>query len=329
MERNWRSRLQQALTGRVAEDRRDPDDREEGEQDDAPAMETRQVPTAAITGNPHQPRTEVDDAALNDLAESISLHGLLQPIIVRRLAAGYELVAGQRRLLAARKLGLQTLPAVVMEVSDEDTGLLALVENLQREGLGFMEEAAAYERLLKDFNLTQEELARRLGKSQSTVANKLRLLRLAPEVRERVGGARFSERHARALLALKDTQHQLRVCDAIQAKGLTVRQAEAMVERLRAEELAEGVGRRKMGQNWRTVFRDARILSNTFRAAVRRLQRSGMEAEMEEIERDEGIEIKVLVRLPAGWREGPRQGRKDTPKGRRSAAVEPIASQKR
>jgi ParB family chromosome partitioning protein len=172
----------------------------------------------------------------------------------------------------------------------------------------------AYERLLREFGLTQEELARQLGKSQSTVANKLRLLRLAPEVQARLAAPVFTERHARALLALRDVRNQVRVADAICSRDLTVRQTEELVERLSAEEAAGGsLTKTKPTQNWRAVFRDARILSNTFRSAVSRLRQAGMAADLEEVEREEGLEIRVLVHLPKGWREG---------KSRRPAANE-------
>jgi len=302
---NWRSRLQQALA-RAPESSQAAGIREDGGQPEAVReLQAKLIPVTAVAANPRQPRQTLSDDSLGDLVDSIAQHGILQPILVRRLAGGYELVAGQRRLRAAQLLGLAEVPAVITEAADEDTGLLALVENLQREGLGFLEEAAAYERLLREFGLTQEELARRIGKSQSTVANKLRLLRLPEEVRTKVQSPSFTERHARALLSLRDPKSQLKVAETVENKSLTVRQTEALVERLVAEETAEGTAaKRKPAQSWRAVFRDARILSNTFRAAVERLRQAGMKADIEETEREEGLEIRVLVHLPPGWREG-------------------------
>jgi ParB family chromosome partitioning protein len=263
-----------------------------------------------ILDNPRQPRLEVDPSALHDLANSIALHGVLQPLLVRKGPAGFELVAGRRRLQAAALAGLDRVPAVVVDVSDQESGLLALIENLQRENLGFLEEAVAYDRMLRDFELTQEELARRLGKSQSSIANKVRLLRLPEEVRQRLRGPAVSERHARALLSLRASRNQVRVLDSIEQRGLTVRQTEVMVERLRAEEdAAAAIERPAAGRAWRGVFRDVRILSNTFKAAVERLREAGLEAEFDEVEREEGLEIKVLVKLPEGWREGGRKER--------------------
>lgn len=323
MSLSWRARLQKALARRG--DDHAPEGEGPQEQSAVPGanhqLEPREVAVAAVAANPHQPRSSVDDESLRDLAESIAQHGVLQPILVRQIAQGYELVAGQRRLMAAQMVGLERIPAMVVAASDEDSGLLALVENLQREGLSFMEEAVAYERLIREFRLTQEELAKRLGKSQSTVANKLRLLRLPDAVRQRVQSPVFTERHARALLTLKDEAYQLRVVAAVEDKGLTVRQTEALVERFSAEETAGGAHiRRRPAQNWRGVFRDARILSNTFKAAVERLREAGLQADLEETEREEGLEIRVLVHLPAGWRGSPGSpGRGGRQRGRRDS----------
>jgi len=298
----WRARFQEAF-GRRGEN---------GPSSDASAGDraqrtllTQEVSLDDISANPYQPRQTLDVRGLEDLADSIAQHGVLQPIIVRPVGSAFELVAGQRRVQAARLAGLRTVPAVIIGVDDEDSGVLALVENLQREDLGFLEEASALERLVTEFGLTQVDLARRLGKSQSTIANKLRLLRLAPEVLSRLTAGGFSERHARALLALREAHLQLRVLDEIRAKELTVRQTEALVERLVADLLAAGAANKsKPAQSWRVVFRDARIISNTFKAAVERLEQSGMQADFEEIEREDGLEIRVLVHLPVGWRDG-------------------------
>lgn|GEM_PF-1341674 len=307
MRSNWRERLQQALSGKGPDAGAHPT-RQAGQGAGKPgqtrSLQNATLLLASIADNPRQPRQTLDPAALSELAASIAVHGVLQPILVRRSEKGYEVVAGHRRLRAAEMAGLKSIPAVVLDVSDEDTGLLALVENLQREELGYLEEAAAYERILREFGLTQEELARRLGRSQSTIANKLRLLRLPEEIRARIAGLPVTERHARALLSLKSPARQAQVVEAVAARALTVRQTEQLVERLRAEELAESSGRAdRPAQVWRGVFRDVRILSNTFRAAVARLQQAGLEAEMQEAEVPEGLEIRVLIRLPKGWRD--------------------------
>jgi ParB family chromosome partitioning protein len=267
-------------------------------------VSTEQIPVESIRANPYQPRTEINEEALRGLADSIRQHGLLQPVLVRPLSGGgFELVAGQRRLRAARLLGLRTIAASVLNATPDEAGLLALVENIQREDLNFMEEAAAYERLLRDFGMTQENLASRLGKAQSTIANKLRLLHLPSAVRARIEAGAFSERHARALLSLGDEARQLAVADAVEADGLTVRQTEALVERMASESWEAGTPRRRKGaRSWRGVFNDVRILSNTFRAATEQLRAAGMQVELSEMEREQGLEIRVLVHLPAGWR---------------------------
>ena len=300
MKPNWGTRIQQALTRRDSGSRAGQSAPAERE---GRLLETRELPVGDLVPNPRQPRGPVDAASVRDLADSIAQHGVLQPVLVRPAGSGYELIAGHRRLAAAIVAGLSTIPALVMTLSDDDSGIIALVENLQREDLNFLDEAAAYERLLSEFELTQEDLARRLGKSQSTIANKLRLLRLPAAVRERLGGNVYSERHARALLGLKSERMQLEVCDQIEALGLSVRQAEELVAQLAVAEFGStSAAPRLREQSWKGVFRDARILSNTFRAAVRRLEESGMEAVMEEREVEEGLEIKVLIKLPAGWR---------------------------
>ncbi len=309
MTRDWRSRIRGALSRRAREG---PADGPEATESIHPALGHNpaivQLPVSEIVDSPRQPRIAAEPAGLRDLANSIAQHGVLQPLLVRRVGTAFELVAGRRRLQAAGMAGLDRVPAVVVEASDEDSGLLALVENVQREDLAFLEEAVAYERLLREFGMTQEQLARRLGKSQSSVANKVRLLRLPEEVRARLCPPAVTERHARALLGLRAAKNQLRVVDAVVERGLTVRQAELMVERLRAEEQASAAMERPAaGRGWRGVFRDVRILSNTFRAAVVRLREAGLEADLDEVEREEGLEIKVLVRLPKGWREGLRK----------------------
>lgn len=311
---DWRTRLQKALARRSEQE-----DSAEGPGSGAsevpatptttdpapgPAMVTRLIAIRDILANPYQPRIDIDDEALASLAESIRRHGLLQPILVRVTSSGtYELVAGQRRIRAMDLLGATHVPSVVLNATPDESGLLALVENIQREDLSFMEEAAAYERLLRDFALTQEELAARIGKGQSTIANKLRLLKLPASVRERINAPAFSERHARALLGLTDESAQLAVATAVETQDLTVRQTEDLVKQMSeaAQATPEGPPR-KLGPNWRGVFRDVRILSNTFRTAVEQLRSAGLEAEVAETEQEDGLEIRVFVRLPQGWR---------------------------
>ncbi|HEY8416059.1 MAG TPA: ParB/RepB/Spo0J family partition protein, partial [Thermaerobacter sp.] len=190
----------------------------------------RRVPVARILPNPFQPRRRFDPDSLAELAESIRQVGVLQPLLVRpRPEGGYELVAGERRLRAAEMAGLTEVPVVVRNLDDREAALIALVENLQREDLDFFEEAAAYQEMLSRFGLTQEQLAALLGKQQSTVANKLRLLRLPPTVRERIVAAGLSERHARALLRLESADEQEKVLEEVIARNLSVRETEELV----------------------------------------------------------------------------------------------------
>jgi ParB family chromosome partitioning protein len=186
------------------------------------------VPISVIAVNPYQPRRSFDPAALDELAESIRRHGILQPLTVRRREGGYELIAGERRLQAARMAGLTDVPVLIRECSDEESLELALVENLQREDLNPMEAAHSYRQLLEDFGLSQADVAERVGKSRSAVANTLRLLGLAPGMQEAVAGGIISEGHARALLGADEPRRELLFQETV-ARGLSVRALEALV----------------------------------------------------------------------------------------------------
>lgn len=191
--------------------------------------EVKNIPLAAISPNPHQPRKEFDPAALEDLASSIKSQGVLQPILVRPLEAQpgtFELVAGERRLRASKLAGLTEIPALVRALDDRESLAIALIENLQREDLNAMEEAEGYRQLLDQFFVTQEDLARQIGKSRPTLANALRLLQLPAEVQEDVRRGKLSAGHARALLAVGDPEAAEGLRRRILAKNLTVRQAE-------------------------------------------------------------------------------------------------------
>lgn len=189
-----------------------------------------ELPVGEITPNPRQPRTVFDEEAMAELVFSIREIGLLQPIVVRELSSGgYELIAGERRLRAGREAGLVTIPAIIRATDDEDLLRDALLENLHRADLNALEEAAAYQQLLSDFGCTQEELARRVGRSRPQVSNTLRLLKLPPDVQRRVAAGVLSAGHARALLSLDD-QHAMEVLAArIVAEGLSVRAVEEII----------------------------------------------------------------------------------------------------
>jgi ParB family chromosome partitioning protein len=191
-----------------------------------------EVPISRIRGNPYQPRQKVEQKALEALAASIAMHGVLQPIIVTEVLDGYQLVAGERRVRAAQLAGLDYVPAIVRQMAEKDQLAVALVENVQRADLNAMEEAHAYRQLADEFGLTQDDIATRVGRARSTVANTLRLLELDPTVQQALGDGGVSEGHARALAGATPTiQRQL--LDAIVARGLSVRQTEELVRRLR------------------------------------------------------------------------------------------------
>jgi len=188
-----------------------------------------------IAPNPEQPRTHFEPTELQELAESIRQHGILQPLVVSRDPnGGYRLVAGERRLQAARLAGLRTVPVVLREVADEQLLELALIENLQRSDLNPIETAAAYRRLIDEYGYTQEQVAQRVGKSRSAVANALRLLQLEPEIRRSVAAGEISEGHARALLAIEDSARRIAAWQEVVRRGLSVRETEALARRTTA-----------------------------------------------------------------------------------------------
>ncbi len=203
---------------------------------DEPARGLAQVPVAAITPNPMQPRTATDPDTLAELADSIREHGLLQPIIVTRQGPDqYQLIAGERRWQAARLVGLASVPAIIKEASPQEVLELALVENIQRADLNPLEEAHAFRQLVDEFGLTQEQVAQRVGKSRVAVTNVLRLLRLPDEARAALADGSIREGHARALLALHTPEAQLAALKVVVQKDLSVRQTEELVRRLLAE----------------------------------------------------------------------------------------------
>ena len=201
-------------------------------------METGRVvflPVRSIRPNPAQPRRVFREEALKDLSESILRHGILQPLSVRRREGGYELICGERRLRAAQMAGLTDVPCILMQMDDRESGMTAMVENLQRQDLDFVEEAQGISRLMGQFNMSQEQTARLLGKSQSAVANKLRLLRHSEPVLEALRQAELTERHARALLKLPDEQTKLRAIAEISRQGMSVARTESYVASLLAQ----------------------------------------------------------------------------------------------
>lgn len=249
-----------------------------------------QVRIDHLQPNPYQPRKSFQEEKINELTQSIKTYGLLHPIIVRHAGRAYQIVAGERRVMACRRLGWKTIPAIVKEITDSAMAAMALIENLQRENLNYFDEAAGYAKLIQTFNLTQEVLAQRLGKSQSTIANKMRLLKLPEEVRDTLISEQLTERHARALLKLDSAEQQKKMVQEIVQQGLTVSDTEKRIERLLEQKEIKKTGLQRKG-----VVRDMRIFLNTIRQAIRIIESSGLSPEVEEkVEQDY---VEVTIRL--------------------------------
>lgn len=191
------------------------------------------IPIESVRPNPYQPRREPEKAALEDLSRSIRQYGLMQPIVVRQInGCDYELIAGERRLRACRMAEMERIPAIVVKASGTDSAVMALIENIQRENLGYIEEAEAFCALLSEHGMTQEELAAKLGKNQSTIANKIRILKLSPEIRRLLAENNLTERHARALLRLSDEKSRMKALNAIIRRGLNVVKSDTQLSRI-------------------------------------------------------------------------------------------------
>ncbi|EGD47669.1 parB-like partition protein [Ruminiclostridium papyrosolvens DSM 2782] len=250
-----------------------------------------------IRPNPYQPRKQFNKMALEELCDSIKQYGVLQPINVRRLSHGtYELVAGERRLRAATMAGLQEIPAIIINVDDNDSAVMALIENLQREDLSYMEEAEGYSNLINEHGFTQEELAQKIGKSQSTIANKIRLLKLSPLIKKILSDNNLTERHARALLKLHDEQLQLKVLRLVCERGLNVKKTEELVERA-IDKYSKNIKQRTTSEKKMTkAIKDVRIFVNTIKQAIDIMRQSGVNAKAAQVDRGEYIEF--VVRVP-------------------------------
>ncbi len=250
------------------------------------------LPHDLIKPNPQQPRVRFDYNELEGLACSIRANGLLQPINVRTLENGeFELISGERRLRAARMIGMTKIPCIVMNVSDQQSALFAIIENVQRENLDFFEEAVAIERLMTEYGLSQDEISEKLGKAPSTLSNKLRLLRLPDEIRDKISYAGLSERHARALLTLPDNNTRKRVLDIVIERHLTVAETERLIQ---------DVHRRRKGPRkpQTKAYKDMRIFLNTLNHAVDIIRKAGIEADTAKSETDEYFEYVIRISKP-------------------------------
>jgi ParB family transcriptional regulator, chromosome partitioning protein len=266
---------------------------QQGQQDDKTDIkieseEVRELPVSEIVPNRYQPRTVFDEDRIEDLSQTIKTHGIIQPIVVRKQDDKYEIIAGERRFRAVSKLQWETIPAIIKNFDDKQTASVALIENIQREELSALEEALAYEKLLKLHDLTQEALAQRLGKGQSTIANKLRLLKLPEVVQEALLGKKISERHARALIPLKENELQEKVLMEILEKQLNVKQTEDRVKQFTEKD-------DKPKQKRRIFSRDTRLAMNTIRQSIGMVKQSGLSINTDEEEFEEFYQITIKI----------------------------------
>lgn len=251
----------------------------------------KKIPIQKIKINPFQPRQEFDQGEITELAESIKNFGLIQAVTVRKQKdeEKYELVAGERRLRAARHLNKEKIPAVIKEFNDQEMAEIALVENLQRKDLNFLEEAQAYKRLLAEFDLTQKELSEKISKSQSTVANKLRLLKLPSAVRKNLIELKLSERHGRALLKIKSEQEQLELLKKIAEKNLNVRESEKLIKQKQKTKQKSSKKRIKH------LADDLRLFANSIEKRISEVEESGINVEFERSDQEDTIEYYIKL----------------------------------
>ena len=219
----------------------------------------------------------------------------MQPITVRGIGDMYELVAGERRLKASKLIGLKEIPAIISDITNEDSAVLALIENLQRENLNFIEESQAYYNLIKEHGYTQQQLAKSIGKNQSTVANKLRLLKLPDNIIDRLVKHNLSERHARALLRLPDKKMQVKVLNQIIAKELNVKRTEEMIDKILIDVTQKGKKEKEKERKMKMFLKDIRLLTNTITQAVDIIKQSGVNAKYTMKDKPDSYEINIKI----------------------------------
>jgi len=245
--------------------------------------EVYDIPVDMIIPSPNSTRRHFDSFKMNSLIHTISRYGIIQPITVREKGNKYELISGERRLRGAIAAGLTVVPGIIVEADDDKSAIMTLLENLQREDLSFFEIAESYKNLIRNQGLTQEELANKIGKSRSSVSNKIRLLRLPPKVKKLICDFGLTERHARALLALPDEETQINVIRRIHRERLTVTESEKLVDDILLK------NPEKLASSMRAAsFSDMSIFSNTVRRAVEIMKKSGINAEIESQDYDWG-----------------------------------------
>jgi ParB family chromosome partitioning protein len=255
----------------------------------------QEIEVSLITPNQYQPRSVFDEEKLHELAATIDEHGVIQPIVLRPLGDKYEIIAGERRWRAVSTLGWKTIPAIIKPLDDDQSASIALIENLQREELTAIEEAMAYARLIDIHGLTQESLAEKLGRGQSTIANKLRLLELPSSVQSAILEKKITERHARALIILKDPVLQEKVLHEIIDKQLNVKQTENRVKRYLEKSVENKADDEKKSKRF-SLSRDSRIAVNTIRQSVHMVTDSGLDIDTNE--EDMGDYYQFTIRIP-------------------------------
>lgn len=263
-------------------------------EEDYRSDEVVQLPVDEIQPNQYQPRALFNEEKIAELAQTINTHGIIQPIVVRRMTDqehGYELIAGERRWRAVQLLDWKEVPAIIREMSDTQTASVALIENLQREELTVIEEATAYAKLLELHQLTQEALAQRLGKNQSTIANKLRLLKLPEPVQDALLQKQITERHARALIKLKDTEKQVKLLEMILENDLNVKQTEEKITQLNEPKQKKT----KKKPRLKGVNKDIRIAMNTIRQSLNMVSDTGIEVESNEQDMDDYYQFTIKI----------------------------------
>ena len=251
-----------------------------------------QIEVSKIVPNPNQPRKEFADEAILKLADSIRQYGIIQPLTVRQTGDGYELISGERRLRASKELGMETVPCVIMNVNEMKSAEMSIIENLLREDLNIFEQAHAIETLIDTYDLTQEQIAKKLSNSQSFIANKLRLLRLGDEEREKILKNNLTERHARALLRIYDTDTRRKVLDRIIVEGLNVTRSEELIEKIIVSSKIEA-----RDNNIPSVktFKDVKSFYLAIDRAIDSVKNSGINIKSRRIENDEFTELTILI----------------------------------
>lgn len=249
-----------------------------------------QIPTEKLLPNPYQPRKQFKSEDMLSLAESIKENGVLQPLLCRQINNSdyYELIAGERRLRASILANMQTVPCVIIDCDYEDSAVFSILENIQRSDLDFFEEAMAIAHLMNHFGMTQDQIGKKLGKSQSSLSNKLRLLRLPADVRYFIEKEGLTERHARALLKIDNEKDMWTTLKVITERHLNVEQTEAYIESLTNKQV-------KHRQNVVKIFKDVRIFVNTVNKAIETMKEAGIQAESDKTETEEYIEFRVRI----------------------------------